>query len=323
MTPLDDAASLPVGELIPVAVWLAQNGRFVEKTPDGFSVADDEVTLEVSRVGKGWEIHKVWRDDDRGIVFSASSAEDVDRYLTVLTANEVRNRHGLPMIRHGVETGPDGLAKPCGDFVLSGELDRGFILRDTSDDRSWRFARDVEAARFSRYMAISPDRLRTELLSPSSTELVELIEFARDGGWEWRQSDDALFEFVTGDPDDVCTLDNALFTMRKRERGVLSEPFVATARLDVLDRFLSLRYGPDVHNARGRPPLAMPVDPTIVETPPEGVTVVFRPEGFLVEWTEEGRTRSASALSRIGAAQLITYGRQSASAIRAAFVQAD
>ncbi|MEZ3161985.1 Imm61 family immunity protein [Microbacterium sp. BWT-B31] len=153
--------------LTAVADWLAETGRAVQQQPTGLSVADDEVTLRIAKDDHEWVIHKTWRDEDRGVVFTSSSVEDVDRYLTLLTANEVRARRGLPPLRHGITTGPDGIAEPFAGFALSGGLDNGFVLQDTRTGERWMFASDIEAARFSRYHRLEPRELRAAILGPA------------------------------------------------------------------------------------------------------------------------------------------------------------
>lgn len=150
-------------------------------------------------------------------------------------------------------------------------------------------------------------------------DLSELIGFATEGGWGWTEPGDALFAFVSGDPDDVCTVEDGRFVLRKHERGSISEPLVTTPDLEVLDRFLTLRYGPGVRKARGLPSPPRPVDPAVLIAPPSGVAVEFGADGFAIEWTERTRTLSASALNRVSGARLIEYGREPAAAIRRKF----
>ncbi|MEZ3162021.1 Imm61 family immunity protein [Microbacterium sp. BWT-B31] len=151
--------------LTEVADWLAETGRAVQQQPTGLSVADDEVTMRIAQDDHEWVIHKTWRDEDRGVVFTSPSVEDVDRYLTLLTANEVRSRKGLPPLRHGITTRPDGIAEPSNGLNLSGDLDRGFVLTDPRTGEERRFASDIEAARFSRYIGLAPGVLRSAILS--------------------------------------------------------------------------------------------------------------------------------------------------------------
>lgn len=153
-------------EFAPIVDWLTANGRSVREEDDGFAASDDEVVLHVSGGGSGWTIRRVWRDDDRGIAFATSSVEDIDRYLALLTANEVRARRGLAPLRHGISTDAEGVAQPVDGLVLSGDLGLGFTLVDGPAAREWRFASDIEAARFSRYRDVTPDRLRAAILAP-------------------------------------------------------------------------------------------------------------------------------------------------------------
>ncbi|GAA3638897.1 hypothetical protein GCM10022200_22850 [Microbacterium awajiense] len=152
--------------LTAVAGWLAEYGQTVVSTDEGLDLADGEVELRVRRRADGWIVHKVWRDQDRGVVFAASDATDVDRYLALTSANEVRARLGLPRSRHGVQTDADGIAMPADGFVLTGDLKAGFVLTHGATGRAWRFASDIEASRFSRYASTPPDLLRRAITSP-------------------------------------------------------------------------------------------------------------------------------------------------------------
>ena len=155
-------------QLGPVAHWLAEYGRSVKADAEVLTIADDEVTLAIRHDGDRWTVHKTWRDEDRGISFAGASAEDVDRYLTLISANEIRRRLGLPPLRHGITTGPDGMAIPRAGFSLSGDLDRGFTLTEGSSGREWRFASDIEASRFSLYADVPVERLRSAIVSPGN-----------------------------------------------------------------------------------------------------------------------------------------------------------
>lgn len=156
-------------QLAAVANWLGEYGRAIRWSDDGLTIADDEISFEVRRNAPGrWEVRKTWRDEDRGLVFAADSAEDVDRYLTLVSANDIRRRIDLRPLRHGISTDPAGIAVPAEGFTLTGDLDHGFTMVDTRTHRSWRFGSDIEAARFSLYADVPVGRLRAAVLSPST-----------------------------------------------------------------------------------------------------------------------------------------------------------
>ncbi|WP_457102103.1 hypothetical protein [Microbacterium sp. P5_E9] len=150
-------------------------------------------------------------------------------------------------------------------------------------------------------------------------ELADLKTFAAQGGWTWAQPEDAVFAFFTGDPNDVCSMIDGAYAVRKHERGSISAPLIVTDDLEVLDRFLTLRYGPDVRRHEGLPRLTRPIDTGIVTSPPAGVSVDLGPDGYLVEWSEGDLVRRAWGLSTESAARLIEYGRRSAAEIRRQF----
>lgn len=147
--------------LTAVTSWLQGALRAVMEHADGFSVVDDEVTLDVRDLGGKWVVSKTWRDKDRGVVFEAPSTGDVDRYLTLAFANDKRNARGLRPLGHLITIGDAGNALPVDGFTLTGDLDHGFLLTDTATRRAWRFASDVEAARFSGYVDVPVERLRS------------------------------------------------------------------------------------------------------------------------------------------------------------------
>ncbi|NYF15253.1 hypothetical protein HDC37_000065 [Microbacterium sp. AK009] len=110
-----------------------------------------------------WSVRRTWRDEDRGTAFVAHTAEDVDRYLTLHFAKEVRAERGLRPVSHGIEMRTDGTAKPPSGFELSGNLDDGFVFSDAASGRNWRFASDIEAARFGRYVDVPAADLRASI----------------------------------------------------------------------------------------------------------------------------------------------------------------
>ncbi|MEZ3162033.1 hypothetical protein AB1K54_16070 [Microbacterium sp. BWT-B31] len=150
-------------------------------------------------------------------------------------------------------------------------------------------------------------------------ELAPLIAFAAEGGWTWTQPSDALFAFRTGDPDDVCSVVDGVYVVRKYERGAISSPLIMTNDLEVLDRFLTLRYGPDVRRRAGMPRLPRPIDAAVVTSPPPGVSTDLGADGYLIEWTESKQSRRAWGLSTVNAARLIECGRKPADEIRRDF----
>ena len=152
-----------------------------------------------------------------------------------------------------------------------------------------------------------------------ANELADLRAFAALGGWTWARPEDAVFAFRTGDPDDVCSMIDGAYTVSKHERGSISSPLMVTDDLEVLDRFLTLRYGHAVRSHKGLPRLARPIDVAIVASPPAGVSVDLGPDGYLVEWSEGDRVRRAWGLSTVSAARLIEYGRRPAVEIRRQF----
>ena len=150
----------PLGAL---TAWLEDDRRAVTARPDGFSVSDGEVTLDIREVGGAWVVSKTWRDQDRGVVFEGPSDDDVDRYLTLAFANDKRNARGLRPLRHGIALGDAGNASPVDGFALTGDLNRGFVLTDSASGRTWTFASDIEAARYSRYAGVPVGELRSRI----------------------------------------------------------------------------------------------------------------------------------------------------------------
>lgn len=150
----------PTPAFDPLLVWLRGDSRSVRDSADAIVIASDEETLDITRDLGQWRVRKTWRDQDRGIVFMASAAEDVDRYLTLHFANEIRAERGLRPVRHGIELLPDGTAVPASGFTITGDLDNGFVLSHADSGRTWGFGSDIEAARFSRYVDVSAADLR-------------------------------------------------------------------------------------------------------------------------------------------------------------------
>ena len=143
-----------------LTIWLEDDRRTVTGRLEGFSVSDEEVTLDIRRVGGAWVVFKTWRDQNRGVVFIGASDDDVDRYLTLAFANDKRNARGLRPLRHSLPLGDAGQASPVDGFALTGDLDRGFLLTDNASGRAWTFASDIEAARYSRYAGVPVKDLR-------------------------------------------------------------------------------------------------------------------------------------------------------------------
>jgi len=149
--------------LSALTIWLEDDRRAVTGRSEGFSVSNDEVTLDIRRVGEAWVVSETQRDQDRGVVFEGPSDDDVDRYLTVVFANDKRNARGLRPLRHGIALNDAGYALPVEGFALTGDLDRGFVLTDRASGRAWTFASDIEAARYSRYAGVPVEELRSRV----------------------------------------------------------------------------------------------------------------------------------------------------------------
>ena len=148
-----------------------------------------------------------------------------------------------------------------------------------------------------------------------------LIEFAERGGWHWTEPFNAVFAFMSGDPNDYCFRENGSLVIRKEERGVLSSPLIATPDVEVLDKFLSARYGRDVRRRLGYPDLALP-SRRIRETGeyPEGFRVSGSGGNLKVEWEEGGVLFVAEHLDSFDAARLAVYHRFSADEIRKSYL---
>ncbi|GAA3638879.1 hypothetical protein GCM10022200_22820 [Microbacterium awajiense] len=152
--------------LSTIARWLTDHGQSARLTETGLDLGGDDTVLEVRSSGEGWTVRKFWRDQDRGVTFAAAAAADVDRYLAVISAGEVRTRLGLERLRNDVQL-DDGTSVAQPGYTLTGDLSDGFVLTDSASGRSWTFASDVDAARYSRYAHLAPDDVRALITAPA------------------------------------------------------------------------------------------------------------------------------------------------------------
>jgi hypothetical protein len=147
---------------------LLAQGLAVSETQGGFAIDDGEVRLDVSAARDRFEVEKTWRDTDRGTLMASPRWEDVERFLTVFYANAARMRRGYRPLRPIARpaTGPGALAP---GFRLTGDLDQGFSLTVPvqEETREIVFASDIDAAKFSRYVDLTPDELRERVLRES------------------------------------------------------------------------------------------------------------------------------------------------------------
>lgn len=134
----------------------------VTRTDTAVVVQADESTLRVTLVGRTWRVRKSWRSDDHGVAFEATDETDIARFLIAMFANDIRRARGLAPRRRAVTLSDDGLAQPAASFTLSREPDAGFVLTDTYRRVHWRFASDLDAARFSWIAPLAWTDIRAE-----------------------------------------------------------------------------------------------------------------------------------------------------------------
>jgi len=217
----------------------------------GVILRADELTLRIRATETGWQVHKQWRDQDRGTVFRAETSDDVVRYLMCLLANDIRAAHRLPALRRPLAIDVDGVAVPAEGFSLEGAPDAGFILsRRTHGSRRF-FASDVEAAKFSYLADEDVESLQTSLLHGAPTTREGVLEaIRREGlhGYRW-------FEDATNQADVVAiarTPDEwAVFATDERATPVGRREFASEEA--ALEHFLSrLRAANRVTDWRSR-----------------------------------------------------------------------
>lgn len=134
----------------------------VTRTDTAVVVQADELTFRVTLVGRAWRVRKSWRSDDRGVAFEATDETDIARFLISMFANDIRRARGLAPRRRAVTLSDEGLARPAASFTLSGSPDAGFVLTDTLRQIRWRFASDLDAARFSWLAPLAWTDIRAE-----------------------------------------------------------------------------------------------------------------------------------------------------------------
>ncbi|MXS76034.1 hypothetical protein CSIV_10645 [Microbacterium sp. CSI-V] len=141
---------------------LAPDVISVTRTDTAVVVQADEMTLRVTLAGRTWRVRKSWRSDDRGVAFEATDETDIARFLIAMFANDIRRARGLTPRRRAVTLSDEGLAQPAAWFTLSREPDAGFVLTDTYRRVRWRFASDLDAARFSWIAQLAWTDIRAE-----------------------------------------------------------------------------------------------------------------------------------------------------------------
>ncbi|WP_172829620.1 Imm61 family immunity protein [Microterricola viridarii] len=147
-----------------------------------------------------------------------------------------------------------------------------------------------------------------------------LVEFAALGGWQWAEPHGAAFSFMTGDPDDVCTVEDSGYVIRKHERGMVSRPVIRAARLADIEKFLSFRYGNAVRRGRGLPALWLADAPDAeLGAEQNGFSASGTPADTRVSWTEPSG-RQEVVLTYRSAGEWARYARFSAQEIRDSFL---
>lgn len=140
---------------------LAPDVVSVARTDSAFVVRADELTLRITIAGRTWRVRKTWRSHDRGVAFETNDDTDIGRFLVAVLANDIRRSLGLAPRRRAVTLSDEGLARPAASFTLSRGPNAGFVLTDSFSRSRWRFASDLDAARFSWIAALT----WTEVLS--------------------------------------------------------------------------------------------------------------------------------------------------------------
>lgn len=153
--------------LSTIARWLADHGQPARLTATGLDLGGDETVLEVRPSGEGWTVRTRWRAQDRGVAFAAATAADIDRYLAIISAGEVRTRLGLDRLHSDVHL-ENGTSVAQPGYTLTGDLSDGFLLTHNASGRSWTFASDIDAARYSRYAHLSADDVRALIIAPDA-----------------------------------------------------------------------------------------------------------------------------------------------------------
>ena len=156
-----------------------------------------------------------------------------------------------------------------------------------------------------------------------SEELRGLIDFARIGGWHWREPYNAVFGFMTGDPDEICTIEDGAYVIRKHERGMVSKPEIRSVRLEDIDKYLSFRFGNTVRRERGLSNIWLPVvPPAEVGEERDGYSFSGSLAEMIVSWTDSDVRREVVLGSR-SAAKWVQYSRFSAADIRQSYLNPD
>lgn len=141
---------------------LAPDVISVTRTDTAVVIQADELTFRVTLAGRTWRVRKSWRSDDRGVAFEANDETDIARFLIAILANDIRRARGLTPHRRAVTLSDDGLAQPAASFTLARGQDAGFVLTDTYRRVRWRFASDLDAARFSWVAPLAWTDIRAE-----------------------------------------------------------------------------------------------------------------------------------------------------------------
>lgn len=141
---------------------LAPSAISVARTDTAVVVQAGELTFRVTLMGRAWRVRKSGRSDDRGVAFEATDETDIARFLIAMFANDIRRARGLAPRQRAVTLSDDGLAEPAASFMLSGSPDAGFVLTDTYRQIRWRFASDLDAARFSWIAPLAWTDIRAE-----------------------------------------------------------------------------------------------------------------------------------------------------------------